>query len=49
MKINLQSKLKKYFGFDEFRPGQEAILRHLLGNQDTLAVLPTPDFVASSS
>lgn len=41
MKINLQSELKKYFGFDEFRPGQEAILQHLLGNEDTLAVLPT--------
>lgn len=41
MKINLQSALKKEFGFDSFRPGQEEILKSLFAHQSTLAILPT--------
>ncbi len=33
--------LKQYFGYDAFRPGQEAIVRRLLDGQDVLAVMPT--------
>ena len=35
------SILKKVFGYDSFRPGQEEIVRRLLNGQDVLAVMPT--------
>ena len=34
------SILKKVFGYDSFRPGQEDIVRRLLAGQDVLAVMP---------
>lgn len=33
--------LKKYWGFDSFRPVQEDIIKSVLEGQDTLALLPT--------
>lgn len=33
--------LKKYFGFNSFRPGQEEIIKAILENENVLAVLPT--------
>ena len=33
--------LKKYFGHDEFRPGQAEIIDHILAGQDCLGVMPT--------
>ncbi|MCR8657973.1 DNA helicase RecQ [Paenibacillus endoradicis] len=36
-----QAMLKKVYGYDEFRPGQEDILNSILNGQDTLAILPT--------
>ena len=33
--------LKEIFGFDSFRPGQEAVIRAVLEGRDTLAVMPT--------
>ena len=33
--------LNRYYGYDEFRPGQEAIISEILGGQPVLAVLPT--------
>jgi ATP-dependent DNA helicase RecQ len=36
-----KSILKKYYGYDEFRPGQEQIIADLLGGRDTLAIMPT--------
>ena len=38
---NPHSILKKVFGYDSFRPGQEEIVRRLLDGQDVLAVMPT--------
>ena len=35
------SILKKVFGYDNFRPGQEEIVSRLLAGQDVLAVMPT--------
>lgn len=37
----LKAALKKYFGFDDFRPGQLATLLALTSGQDALAILPT--------
>ena len=33
--------LKKYFGYDSFREGQEEIIREILAGRDVLGVLPT--------
>jgi ATP-dependent DNA helicase RecQ len=33
--------LKKVFGLDEFRPGQQDIIESVLSGQDTLAIMPT--------
>ena len=33
--------LKRYFGYDAFRPGQEAVVDALLSGRDALAVMPT--------
>ena len=37
----LLATLRERFGFDEFRPGQEDIIRAILDGRDTLAVMPT--------
>ena len=37
---NPHSILKKVFGYDSFRPGQEDIVSRLLAGQDVLAVMP---------
>lgn len=33
--------LKKYFGYENFRPGQEKIVKHILNHEDCLAIMPT--------
>lgn len=33
--------LQQYFGYDAFRPGQEAAINHILHTNNTLAVMPT--------
>jgi ATP-dependent DNA helicase RecQ len=38
---DLQSILKKYWGYDDFRPLQEEIIEAVLSGRDSLAVLPT--------
>ena len=37
----LTAALKRCFGFDRFRPGQEAIVRDVLARRDVLALMPT--------
>ncbi len=39
--MKLEQELKRRFGFDSFRPGQEAVIRSVLDGRDTLAILPT--------
>lgn len=38
---NLHAKLKENFGFEKFRPNQEAIITNILSGKDTLAIMPT--------
>src|SRR4051812_35316609 len=39
--IDLALQLKRYFGFDSFRPGQQAIVTDVLNQRDVLAIMPT--------
>lgn len=38
---DLPATLRQHFGFDSFRPGQEAAIRRVLAGQHTLLVMPT--------
>ncbi len=38
---DLTAALKRIFGFDRFRAGQESIVRHALTGRDVLALMPT--------
>ncbi len=37
----IHNLLYKYYGFDNFRPGQEDIIKTIIAKKDTLAILPT--------
>ncbi|MGC3056903.1 DEAD/DEAH box helicase, partial [Enterococcus faecalis] len=37
----LQVLLKDTFGYDDFRPGQETIIRHVLRHENVLGIMPT--------
>jgi ATP-dependent DNA helicase RecQ len=41
MALNPKDILKKYWGFDSFRPMQEEIIESVVAGKDTLALLPT--------
>jgi len=41
LKKQMAETLKHYFGFDKFKGDQEAIIRNLLGNNDTFVLMPT--------
>ena len=36
-----QNLLKKYFGYETFRPGQDQIIEQILNGRDALAIMPT--------
>ena len=36
-----QNILKKYFGYENFRPGQEELIDHILSKEDVLGIMPT--------
>lgn len=38
---NLESSLKKYFGFDKFKGNQKQIIENLLAGRDTFVIMPT--------
>ena len=37
---SLPTALRRWFGFEAFRPGQEAIVRDVLAGRDVLAIMP---------
>ena len=39
--IEVQNILKKYFGYDNFRTGQDDIIKHILNKEDVLGIMPT--------
>ena len=39
--INLKEELQKYFGFNQFKDNQEAIIESVLNGQDTFVIMPT--------
>ncbi len=40
-RMGLRSTLREHFGFRQFRPGQERVVRSALSGRDTLALMPT--------
>ncbi|EKD89776.1 MAG: recQ, partial [uncultured bacterium] len=41
MKTKIYEYLKKYFGYDEFRPGQYDIIENIVSGNSALAIMPT--------
>ena len=39
--MNPHDILKKYFGYDSFRPGQESLIEAILSGRDVLGIMPT--------
>jgi len=39
--MNLKEHLKKLFGYDDFRPGQLAVINNILAKKDVLTLMPT--------
>ena len=37
----LEEKLKEWFGFSSFNPGQKEIIESIVNKKDTLGILPT--------
>ena len=41
LQIDLHAKLKEYFGFDNFKGNQEAIIKNVLAGNNTFVLMPT--------
>ncbi|MDR0981948.1 MAG: DNA helicase RecQ [Culturomica sp.] len=41
MDIDIHENLKKYFGFDQFKGNQEAIIKNILAGRNTFVLMPT--------
>lgn len=41
LEIDLHAKLKEYFGFDNFKGNQEAIIKNVLAGRNTFVLMPT--------
>ena len=38
---NMHKVLKSVYGYDDFRPGQEKLISHILSGRDVLGIMPT--------
>ena len=38
---HMRETLKSYFGYSQFRPMQESVIRHILAGKDCLVLMPT--------
>ena len=38
---NMHKILKSVYGYDDFRPGQEKLISHILSGRDVLGIMPT--------
>jgi len=41
MELQIRKAMKRYFGYDEYKPGQEAVVKSILQGRDTVGVMPT--------
>src|SRR5699024_978411 len=41
MTERIRNTLRQHFGYDDFRPGQQAVIQHLLAGHSAAAVFPT--------
>ncbi|MEG0329118.1 MAG: DNA helicase RecQ [Longicatena sp.] len=39
--MNIHEILKKHYGYESFREGQEVLIQHILKSEDTLGIMPT--------
>ena len=39
--MNARETLKRYFGYDDFREGQETLIENVLAGKDVLGLMPT--------
>ena len=41
MELQIRKAMKRFFGYDEYKPGQEAVVKSILQGRDTVGVMPT--------
>ncbi len=39
--MDAREVLRKYYGYEEFRPGQQDLINHIVAGQDALGIMPT--------
>ncbi|MEG1989657.1 MAG: hypothetical protein RR144_04025 [Clostridia bacterium] len=39
--MDAKEVLKKYYGYDDFRNGQDELIYNILSGRDTLGIMPT--------
>ena len=44
----MRETLKSYFGYSQFRPMQESVIRHILAGKDCLVLMPPQEAARAS-